>query len=109
MTKQKSDYGGAFWARNLDEVDQEIARLAAICNVRILDPGVIERVLNNDSLVCGSNNQAAFDKLRRALTMHYEVRAKAVDAVGEELTQRVIQDIVETLRKRIGERLGQGR
>jgi hypothetical protein len=49
MADSKSDLGGVFWSRNLDEVDREVARLASICNVRILDPGIIERVLKNDA------------------------------------------------------------
>ena len=106
MAEQKSDFGGAFWARNLDEVDREVARLAVICKVRILDPGVIQRVLQNDASVCGTKNPAAFDKLRSVLMMHYEVREQAVDAMGEELTQRVVAELVERLRKRIGKQLG---
>jgi hypothetical protein len=106
MAEQKSDFGGAFWVRNLDEVDREVARLAVICKVRILDPGVIQRVLQNDASVCGTKNPAAFDKLRSVLMMHYEVREQAVDAMGEELTQRVVAELVERLRKRIGKQLG---
>ena len=106
MAEQKSDFGGAFWTRNLDEIDREVARLAIICKVRILDPGVLERVLQNDASVCGSKNPAAFDKLRNALMMHYKVRDQAVDAMGEVVTQRVVAELVERLRKRIGDLLG---
>jgi nitrite reductase/ring-hydroxylating ferredoxin subunit/transposase len=49
MTDKPSELGAQWWARNLDDVDREIARLATICNVRILDAGVIERVLHNDA------------------------------------------------------------
>ena len=106
MAQRKSNYGGAFSARNLEEVDREVARLAVICKVRILDPGVIERVLKNDASVCGTKNQAGFDKLRGVLMMHYELREQAVDAMGEALTQRVVAELVERLRKRIGPQLG---
>ena len=106
MADSKSDYGSTFWASNLDEVANEVARLASICNVRILDPGTITRVLKGDASVCGSKNQAAFDKLRSALMIHYKVRDKAVDAIGEPLTQAAIDEIVESLRKRIGKQLG---
>ena len=106
MTDSKSDFSGAFWARNLDEVDREVARLATICKVRILDPGVIQRVLQNDSSVCGTKSPAAFEKLRNALMMHYEVRDQAVDAMGEPVTARVVAKIVERLRKRMGKQLG---
>jgi hypothetical protein len=43
MTDKQSNLGTAWWAKNLDDVDREVARLATICNARILDPGVIER------------------------------------------------------------------
>jgi hypothetical protein len=97
---------GTWWAKNLDDVDREVARLATICNVRILDPGVIERVLHNDASVCGSSNPVAFGKLRTALMMHYTVRGKAVEAMGEAATRELVDEIVGKLRERIGERLG---
>ena len=107
MTDKASELGGGWWAKNLDEVDREVARLATICNVRILDPGVIERVLKNDASVCDSKNAIAFDKLRSALMMHYHVREKAIGAIGEAGTARVVAEIVESLRKRFGEKLGE--
>ena len=106
MSDKPSESGAGWWAKNLDEVDREIARLATICNVRILDPGVIERVLRNDASVCGSANPAAFNKLRNTLMMHYHVRDKAVGALGEAGTARVVAEIVESLRQRFGGRLG---
>jgi hypothetical protein len=106
MKKGQTELGAAWWAKNLDDVDREIARLAVICNVRILDAGVIERILNNDASVCGSRNALAFGKLRNAVMMHYQIRQRAVSALGESGTARVIADVVEDLRKRIGERLG---
>jgi hypothetical protein len=41
----------ALWAENLEEVDREIAKLALLCQVRILEPGVIRRVLQKDASV----------------------------------------------------------
>ena len=106
MSDKPSELSGSWWAKNLDDVDREIARLATICNVRILDPGVIERVLHDDASVCGSRNPLAFGKLRDALMMHYHVRDKALGALGEAGTARVVAEIVESLRKRFGDRLG---
>lgn len=74
--------------------------------MRLLDPNAIERVLHNDASVCGTQNRAAFDKLRAALMMHYHVRGKAVEAMGEEATAKVIAEIVANLRKRLGKELG---
>lgn len=103
---RKSELGTAWWAKNLDDVDREVARLATLCACRILDPGVIERVIKNDESVCGTRNPIAFRKLRDALMLHYHVRDKTVGAVGEAQTQVVIAKIVERLKARIGDRLG---
>ncbi len=102
----KSELGTAWWAKNLDDVDREVARLATLCGCRILDPGVIERVLKNDESTCGTRNPAAFEKLRNALMLHYHIRDKTVGAVGEAQTQAAIAHIVERLKAKIGDRLG---
>ena len=106
MSDKASELGAKWWAKNLDDVDREVARLATICNVRILDPGVIERVLRDDASVCGSRNPVAFKKLRSTLMMHYHVRDQAMGALGEAGTARVVAEIVESLRQRFGDRLG---
>jgi hypothetical protein len=102
----ESERSAAWWARSLDDVDREIARLAMLCNCRILEAGVIERVLDNDESVCGTRNPIAFNKLRTALMMHYHVRGQAAGAVGEAQTQVLIAKIVERLKAKIGDRLG---
>jgi hypothetical protein len=56
--------------------------------------------------VCGTQNPRAFDKLRSLLMMHYSVRDKAVVAMGEEETMKIIGDIVARLRERLGDKLG---
>jgi hypothetical protein len=94
------------WTQHFDEIDREIAQLASICKVQILDPGVIERVLRKDALVCGTQNPRAFEKLRQLLMMHYSVRDRAVVALGEQETMLIMDQIVERLRKRYGDRLG---
>ncbi len=104
---EQPSYRNQRWMKHFDEIDREIAKFAAICQIPILDPGVIERVLQKDTLVCGSQNPRAFDKLRALLMMHYSVRDKAVVALGEQQTMLIVADIVERLRTRYGDRLGQ--
>jgi hypothetical protein len=99
-------YRHARWTEHFDEIDREIAQLASMCKIRLLDPGVIERVLKKDTLVCGTQNPRAFDKLRSLLMMHYSVRDRAVVALGEEETMRIMGEIVARLRTRYGDRLG---
>ena len=106
MSDDKSNLGAGWWAKNLADVDREVARLALLCKVRLLDPGVIERVVNNDASVCGTTNKPAFDKLRNALMMHYHVRDRAAGAIGEGATREVIDEIVANIRKRVGDKLG---
>ena len=106
MSDKPSNLAGGWWSKNLADVDREVARLASICNVRLLDAGVIKCVLDNDASVCGTSNKVAFDKLRQALMMHYHVRSKAVGAIGEEATAETIAEIVANLRKRLGKQLG---
>lgn len=106
MTSGQGDAGANWWAKNLDDVDREVARLASICNVRILDPGVIELVLKNDATVCGASNPLAFDKLRNVLMMHYKIRDRAVEALGPAETAELVKAIVARLRDRIGDSLG---
>jgi len=106
MADMPVEMNGRWYARSLSEVDREIARQASICNVQVLDPGVIERVLKNDASVCGSANPVAFAKLRNTLMMHYKIRDQAVADIGETATRQLIEAVVDNLRKTIGDRLG---
>ena len=97
------------WYKHMAEIDREIALHAINCKVPILDPGVIERVLKNDSSICGTQNPASFTKLRSLLMMHYSVRDRAVVAMGQAETVAMVGEIVERLRAQIGDKLGGAR
>ena len=103
MTEQKreptQDLPAAWWAMNLDELDHEIARLALLCRVSILDPGVIERVLKKDASVCGTDNSLAFAKLHDMVMMHFAIREKSVASVGQASTVAIERQIIERLSK----------
>jgi len=96
------------WSKHFDGIDREIAQLAVILDVPILDPGVIERVLQKDTSVCGKQKPQSFEKLRALLMMHYSVRENALVQLGPEETQRMIDEIVARLRSRLGDRIGGG-
>ena len=93
-------YSAARSSNSLDDIDTEIARLALLCQVRILDPGVLERVVRNDESVCGSSNPVAFAKLRGLLALHFGVRESVADAVGQALACRIEQQVMDRLRAR---------
>ena len=105
MTTQ-NDLQIAWWAKNIDELDREIARLCVICQVRILDHGVIERVLRKDDSVCGTENPIAFAKLHGLLMMYFAVRNKSVEGVGQTQTAVIEAHAVEQLRSRFADLLG---
>ena len=96
----------AWWAENIEELDREIARLCLLCQVRILDPGIIERVLKKDASVCGTSNPVAFAKLHAMLMFHFANRQKSVDAVGQLQTAQIETHVVEQLRSRFADLLG---
>lgn len=107
MSEEKKGGSVGFWGGQLDQTADEIARLATICNVRILDPGVIERVIKGDASVCGTSNPAGFQKLRTVVEIHFAVRDKAAENVGERATVQTMDAILEHLRKKYGDRFGQ--
>lgn len=107
MTERPDRFLVAWWEDKLDELDHEIARLAMLCQVRILDPGVIERVLKKDASACGTDNPVAFAKLHDMLMMHLAIRDRSADAVGQVQTAAIEAYIIERLRKTFPE-LGEG-
>jgi hypothetical protein len=96
----------AWWMENIEELDREIARLCLLCQVRILDPGIIDRVLKKDASVCGTSNPVAFAKLHNMLTFYFANRQKSVDAVGKLQTAKIEAHVVEQLRSRFADLLG---
>ena len=99
MTEKQDHFLIAWWADNLDELDREIARLALLCKVKILDPQVIERVLHKDTSVCGTDNPAAFAKLHDLIMMHFAIRDRSADALGQAQTAAIEAHVIERLKK----------
>lgn len=102
MTEPNRDLRHEWWAKKFSDIDNEIAALATVCDVRLFDPGVIERVLHNDASACGNRNEAAFAKLRALLMMHYTVRAQAVERLGSADAATLVTEIVNKVRERLG-------
>jgi hypothetical protein len=88
------------WSRPIEDIDEEIGQLSVACGVYLLEPGVIERLLHNDTSVCDHGNQRAFDKLRQLVMMHYIVTERTVEALGAEQTQVLTSQIIDRLRPR---------
>jgi hypothetical protein len=86
------------WTEGLEEVDREIARLAVLCQVKLLEPGVIARVLNKDASVCGKENAAGFRKLRELIMLHLAIREKSLGSFGPAQTAAIEDYVIERLR-----------
>lgn len=107
MSAQTHDLPLAFWENNLEELDGEIARLAMLCGIAILEPGAVQRVLQNDAAVCGTDNPIAFAKLRALLMMHLAIREKSVRLFGPATTARLEDYVIDRLKKRFPQLRGE--
>jgi hypothetical protein len=95
-----------FWGHQLEAMMGEIVREASICQVKLLDPGVVEAVLHDNPSVCGKENPAAFKKLRELLMLGFIVREKAFERVGAAEADAIQQAIREKLIAKYGPSLG---
>jgi len=99
MTESQDGPAVTEWAYRLEELDREIARMALLCRVRILDPNVLERVLRNDRSVCETQNPIAFAKLHGLLMVHLALWKQSTDALGGAQKAQIEAHIIERLRK----------
>jgi hypothetical protein len=99
MTESQDRPADTEWAHRLEELDREIARMALLCRVRILDPDVLDRVLRNDASVCETQNSIAFAKLHGLLMVHLALWKQSADALGEPQKAQIEAHIIERLRK----------
>ena len=87
------------WERHFEGIADELLHLAIACDVRLREPGVIERVLKNDASVCGRKSEHGFRKMRELLTSYYTSIGKAVDRIGPEETKKIIDALTERNKK----------
>ena len=99
MHTQDGAYRIEWWENNLEALDREIARMAKLCRVKILEPGVIERLIKGDDTVCGTDNPIAFRKLHELVLMHFLLRQKSADALGQQQTAAIERYVIDRLRK----------
>lgn len=85
----------------LASIDMEIARLAQLCGIRMLQPGVAEAVLRNDSSLCNSTNPVAWEKLRGLLVLHYHVVAENVAADGVDAAAETLRQALQLVSDRM--------
>jgi hypothetical protein len=88
------------WQRHLDTIAEELLRLSIACDIRLRDPGVVDRILKNDESVCGTKNPIGFRKLRSLVMATFSSLNKAIDRIGPEETKLITDAIAERADKR---------
>lgn len=96
MTKQTNPQ----WTRHFEGIADELLRLAIACDVRLKDPGVVERIIRDDRSVCRRKNEIGFQKLRKLLMALYDSLGKAVDRIGPEETRQIVDAISAHMERR---------
>ena len=87
------------WSRHLDAIGEELVKLCIACDVRLREPGVIDRILKNDETVCGTKNPIGFRKLRALVMATYSSVNKAVDRIGPDELKTITDGIIERVEK----------
>jgi hypothetical protein len=96
-----SEIKNTAWMRHLDTIGDELLRLTTVCGVNLSEPGVMERVIQNDETVCRNKNPIGFRKLRELVMATLSSLNKATDRIGAAETQMIVEAIRERLdRKR---------
>ncbi len=88
------------WSRHLESIVDELVHLSVACDVRLRDPGVLERIIKNDDSVCGRKNEHGFRKLRALVMATYDSLGKAIDRIGPEETKKIRDAIAEAMEAR---------
>ena len=88
------------WSRHLESIVDELSHLAIACDVKLRDPGVVERIIKNDETVCGHKNEHGFRKLRALVMATYDSLGKAIDRIGPEETKKITSAIAAAMEDR---------
>jgi hypothetical protein len=88
------------WERHFEGIADELLHLAISCDVRLRDPGVVERILKNDASVCGRTNERSFRSMHNLLVAYYKSIGKAVDRIGPKETKKIIDAMSVRMKER---------
>ncbi|AGH86759.1 hypothetical protein F504_4249 (plasmid) [Ralstonia pseudosolanacearum FQY_4] len=74
--------------------------------MKLLEPGVIQRVLDNDARDCIHGNQTAFASLRGLLFLHFQMQKDLAEAYGPSDATEIVRRVWAHLQPRVGDQLG---
>ena len=92
-----------YWSRQLDNLAAEMSRLCIVCDIRMLEPGIGERVLKGDQSVCGRKNPVVFEKLRQHLMAYCHLEEKAIKRLGADDVRTMLDEVRAAIAQLRGE------
>jgi len=78
-------------------IARELSRLSVVCDIQILEPGMAERILNNDESVCGRKNPEVFQQIRRHLMALFPLEKRAIDRIGGGEVSEILDQVRSTI------------
>ncbi len=88
-----TEFRHTYWGRQIQNLAHELSKLAIACDIELGKPGLAERILKNDSTVCGKNNPKAFEQMRQHLTALFNVEKGAVERLGPNDTKEILDQV----------------
>ena len=88
-----------YWSRQIDSLATEISRLCVVCDIKMLEPGIAERILKGDQSVCGRRNPEVFEKIRRHLMAFFQVEEKAIHRLGADEVKKILDEVRASLER----------
>jgi hypothetical protein len=88
-----TEFKHTYWGRQIENLAHELSKLAIACDIELGKPGLAERILKNDSTVCGRNNPKAFEQMRQHLTALFNIEKGAVERLGPNDTREILDQV----------------
>ena len=92
-------YTHTYWSQQLGNLATEMSRLSTVCDISMLDPGILERILRNDDSVCGRKNPPVFRMLRLHLIVFYHIEEQASRRLGDDEVRLMLDEVMSALAK----------
>lgn len=86
------------WSEQVGAVAREVSKLAIACDIELFQPGLAERILKNDESVCRRSNPQAFQRLRRHLMALFPLQERAIERLGPDETQAILDEVRAAVR-----------
>ena len=81
------------WSGQVEGIARELSKLAIACDIKIFEPDIAERILRNDTSVCGRSNPDAFRQIRQHLMAFFPLEESAIERLGPDDTQEILDRV----------------